>query len=71
MDATAGGFNAADAWPTDISGPGALVEQWPGTLTLSGKNSFRRGTVTIIVITARSVCVALACILRPGITASS
>jgi autotransporter-associated beta strand protein len=45
MDATAGGFNAADAWRNDISGPGALVKQGSGTLTLSGSNSFRGGTV--------------------------
>jgi autotransporter-associated beta strand protein len=45
MDATAGGFNAADAWKNDISGPGALAKQGTGTLTLSGENSFRGGTV--------------------------
>ena len=45
MDATAGGFSAADAWKNDIAGPGALVKQGSGTLTLSGGNSFRGGTV--------------------------
>jgi autotransporter-associated beta strand protein len=45
MDATAGGFNAADAWRNDISGPGALVKQGSGTLTLAGENSFHGGTV--------------------------
>ena len=45
MDATAGGFNAADTWKNDISGPGALVKQGSGTLSLSGENSFRGGTV--------------------------
>jgi len=45
MDASAGGFNAADAWKNDISGPGALVKQGSGTLTLSGGNSFHGGTV--------------------------
>jgi autotransporter-associated beta strand protein len=45
MDATAAGFNAADAWKNDISGPGGLVKQGSGALTLSGENSFRGGTV--------------------------
>jgi autotransporter-associated beta strand protein len=45
MDASASGFNAADAWKNDISGPGALAKQGSGTLTLSGGNSFLGGTV--------------------------
>jgi len=45
MDASAGGFSAADAWKNDLSGQGGLVKQGSGTLTLSGANSYRGGTV--------------------------
>jgi autotransporter-associated beta strand protein len=45
MDASAGGFSAADSWKNDISGPGALVKQGSGALTLAGDNSYRGGTV--------------------------
>jgi autotransporter-associated beta strand protein len=45
MDGSAGGFSAADSWKNDISGPGSLVKQGSGTLTLTGENSYRGGTV--------------------------
>jgi autotransporter-associated beta strand protein len=45
MDAAAGGFNAADAWRNNITGPGALAKLGSGTIALSGRNSFRGGTV--------------------------
>lgn len=45
MDASAGGFSAADSWKNDISGRGGLIKQGAGTLTLSGENSYRGGTV--------------------------
>ncbi|MEJ3744454.1 phosphatase PAP2 family protein [Actinomycetes bacterium KLBMP 9797] len=44
MDATAGGFSAADAWRNDIDGDGALVKRGAGALTLSGDNRYRGGT---------------------------
>jgi autotransporter-associated beta strand protein len=45
MDASVGGFSAADSWKNDISGPGALIKQGSGTLTLSGENTYQGGTV--------------------------
>jgi autotransporter-associated beta strand protein len=45
MDASAGGFNAADRWSNDITGPGRLLKTGTGTLTLLGQNSYRGGTV--------------------------
>jgi autotransporter-associated beta strand protein len=45
MDASAGGFSAADSWKNDIGGAGALIKQGSGALTLSGGNSFAGGTV--------------------------
>ncbi|BBF42747.1 phosphatase domain-containing protein [Lachnospiraceae bacterium KM106-2] len=44
MDASKGGFNAADNWKNDIDGTGSLTKEGSGTLTLSGKNSFSGGT---------------------------
>lgn len=45
MDATQGGFSAADSWDNDISGPGMLTKRGSGELTLTGRNSFEGGTV--------------------------
>ncbi|WP_430231900.1 phosphatase PAP2 family protein [Paraburkholderia tropica] len=44
MDATQGGFNAADTWRNDIGGTGKLTLQGSGTLTLAGNNSYSGGT---------------------------
>ncbi|MCA8386753.1 phosphatase PAP2 family protein [Burkholderia multivorans] len=44
MDASQGGFNAADLWRNDIAGAGKLTLQGSGTLTLAGNNSYTGGT---------------------------
>jgi len=44
MDASKGGFNAADRWRNDITGSGKLVKQGTGTLKLGGKNAWTGGT---------------------------
>jgi len=44
MDASLGGFNAADAWRNDISGAGKLTKAGTGSLTLSGTNVYSGGT---------------------------
>ncbi len=44
MDATRGGFNAADRWRNDISGSGKLVKGGTGALALGGNNSWTGGT---------------------------
>jgi autotransporter-associated beta strand protein len=44
MDAAQGGFNAADTWRNDISGPGGLVKRGTGSLTLTGDNRYAGGT---------------------------
>ncbi|MFE9650956.1 phosphatase PAP2 family protein [Streptomyces sp. NPDC006365] len=44
MDATQGGFAAADTWRNDIGGRGSLVKQGTGTLTLAGANRYTGGT---------------------------
>ncbi|WP_175687743.1 autotransporter-associated beta strand repeat-containing protein [Burkholderia anthina] len=44
MDASRGGFNAADLWRNDIAGAGKLTLQGSGTLTLAGNNSYTGGT---------------------------
>jgi len=44
MDASKGGFNAADRWRNDIGGTGKLVKQGTGTLKLAGANSWTGGT---------------------------
>ncbi|WP_089103514.1 phosphatase PAP2 family protein [Streptomyces hyaluromycini] len=45
LDAAAGGFSAADTWRNDIDGHGALTKKGTGTLTLTGDNRYRGGTV--------------------------
>jgi autotransporter-associated beta strand protein len=45
LDATAGGFHAADGWRNDIGGDGGLTKRGTGTLTLTGRNRYRGGTV--------------------------
>lgn len=45
MDASKGGFQAADAWRNDIEGEGGLTKRGTGTLTLTGHNRYRGGTV--------------------------
>jgi autotransporter-associated beta strand protein len=44
MDASKGGFNAADRWRNDIGGTGKLVKQGSGTLKLAGNNTWTGGT---------------------------
>lgn len=44
MDASVGGFNAADSWGNDISGAGKLTKLGSGTLTLTGANAYSGGT---------------------------
>lgn len=45
MDASEGGFNAQDWWRNDIGGKGKLTKSGTGTLTLTGKNTYRGGTI--------------------------
>lgn len=44
MDASLGGFNAADSWKNNIAGKGKLTKAGSGALTLSGNNSWTGGT---------------------------
>ena len=44
MDASLGGFNAADSWRNNISGAGKLTKLGSGALSLTGDNSYRGGT---------------------------
>ncbi|MEY2374106.1 phosphatase PAP2 family protein [Lentilactobacillus buchneri] len=44
MDASKGGFNAADTWKNDISGKGGLTKEGSGSLSLLGNNSYKGGT---------------------------
>ena len=45
LDAAAGGFTAADVWRNDIAGPGGLIKQGTGALTLTGTNRYRGDTI--------------------------
>ncbi|MEU5276886.1 phosphatase PAP2 family protein [Streptomyces asoensis] len=45
LDASRGGFEAADSWRNDIEGDGGLTKRGSGTLTLTGHNRYRGGTV--------------------------
>lgn len=44
MDASKGGFNAADKWRNDISGNGKLTKKGTGALKLGGNNTYNGGT---------------------------
>ncbi|MBP2330481.1 autotransporter-associated beta strand protein [Kibdelosporangium banguiense] len=44
MDASRGGFHAADTWRNPIAGNGGLVKAGTGELTLAGSNRYRGGT---------------------------
>lgn len=47
LDASLGGFHAADTWRNDIVGTGKLTKQGSGTLTLAGSNSYGGGTQVV------------------------
>ncbi|MGY6023326.1 phosphatase PAP2 family protein [Streptomyces spinosirectus] len=59
LDAAAGGFHAADSWRNDIDGNGGLTKQGSGTLTLTGRNTYRGGTVvaggTLVAASSRAL----------------
>lgn len=44
MDASTGGYSAADNWQNDIEGAGSLTKNGSGELTLSGDNTYTGGT---------------------------
>jgi autotransporter-associated beta strand protein len=55
LQASDGGFGAADSWRNDIGGCGGLTKKGSGTLTLTGHNKYTGGTVvTDGVLTAAS-----------------
>lgn len=45
MDASRGGFHAADTWRNAIAGAGKLTKQGSGALTLAGTNAYTGGTL--------------------------
>ena len=45
MDASLGGFNAADSWRNAIGGAGLLTKRGSGQLSLTGSNSYSGGTL--------------------------
>ncbi|WP_405968358.1 phosphatase PAP2 family protein [Streptomyces sp. NBC_00015] len=45
LDASKGGFDAADVWRHDIEGEGGLTKRGSGTLTLTGHNRYHGGTL--------------------------
>jgi autotransporter-associated beta strand protein len=53
MDASKGGFSAADNWKNDISGTGSLTKEGSGMLVLSGHNTYS-GTTTVNAGTLRA-----------------
>ena len=59
LDASAGGFSAADAWRNDIDGCGALTKLGTGALTLTGHNEYTGGTTiaagTLVAGSARAL----------------
>ncbi|MFF9038168.1 phosphatase PAP2 family protein [Streptomyces sp. NPDC014892] len=54
LDASLGGFHAADTWRNDLHGSGRLVKRGNGTLTLSGANRYTGGTVVEAGVLAAS-----------------
>ncbi|WP_341281245.1 S-layer homology domain-containing protein [Paenibacillus sp. FSL H8-0537] len=44
MDASKGGFHAADSWKNDIAGAGKLTKEGSGALKLLGTNTYSGGT---------------------------